>query len=167
VLAALSLGAADVEWRPLGGSTDISLPANWGGAVPVSGYVKWFSSAAATGDYTVKIPAATAAAPYLDKAGLNVYNLNDGQKVTFDATGTSWLQMTDAGTGWDGGKVLRVIAGDHIFNIEGLNAANDNDNFGFSLTDGKISFKRDDANGSRLVFESGTFNNAFSPDGTA
>ena len=159
--------AGDVVWQPQNGSTDISLPANWGGTVPVSGSVKWFNSTAAAGDYMVRIPAATAENPYLDKAGLLVYNLNDGQKVTFDATGTSWLQMTDAGTGWDGGKTLRVIAGDHIFNIEGLNAAYANDNFGFSLTDGKISFKRDDVNGSRLVFESGTFNNAFSPDGTA
>ena len=166
-MAVLPLVAADVEWKPQNGSTDISLPANWGGTVPVSGSVKWFSSTAAAGDYTVTIPAATVESPYLDKAGLNVYNLNNGQKVTFDASGTSWLQMTDAGTGWDGSKALRVIAGDHIFNIEGLNAANPNDNFGFSLTDGKISFKRDDANGSRLVFESGTFNNAFSPDGTA
>ena len=166
-MAVLPLVAADVEWKPQNGSTDISLPANWGGTVPVSGSVKWFSSTAAAGDYTVTILAATVESPYLDKAGLNVYNLNNGQKVTFDASGTSWLQMTDAGTGWDGGKALRVIAGDHIFNIEGLNAANANDNFGFSLTDGKISFKRDDAKGSRLVFESGTFNNAFSPDGTA
>ena len=167
-LCAVGLASAgDMVWQPQNGSTDISLPANWGGSVPVSGSVKWFNSTAAAGDYMVRIPAATAENPYLDKAGLLVYNLNDGQKVTFDATGTSWLQMTDAGTGWDGGKTLRVIAGDHIFNIEGLNAANANDNFGFSLTDGKISFKRDDVNGSRLVFESGTFNNAFSPDGTA
>ncbi len=167
-LCAVGLASAgDVVWQPQNGSTDISLPANWGGTVPTSGSVKWFNSTAAAGDYTVRIPAATAENPYLDKAGLLVYNLNDGQKVTFDATGTSWLQMIDAGTGWDGGKTLRVIAGDHIFNIEGLNAANANDNFGFSLTDGKISFKRDDVNGSRLVFESGTFNNAFSPDGTA
>jgi len=118
-------------------------------------------------DYTVKIPAATAENPYRDYAGLLVNGLNDGQKVTIDATGTSWLLMADPGVTWYGSVAFRVIAGDHMFNIEGLNAANANDNFGSSLTDGKISFKRDEANGSRLVFESGTFNNAFSPDGTA
>lgn len=160
--------ARDVAWQPQNGSTDISVQNNWNGNTrPGNGDYMVFGNGNLNSDYTVKIPAATAENPYRDYAGLLVNGLNDGQKVTFDATGTSWPLMADPGVIWYGSVAFRVIAGDHIFNIEGLNAANANDNFGFSLTDGKISFKRDEANGSRLVFESGTFNNAFSPDGTA
>lgn len=162
------VSARDVAWQPQNGSTDISVQNNWNGNTrPGNGDYMVFGNGNLNSDYTVKIPAATAENPYRDYAGLLVNGLNDGQKVTFDATGTSWLLMADPGVTWYGSVAFRVIAGDHIFNLEGLNAANANDNFGFSLTDGKISFKRDEANGSRLVFESGTFNNAFSPDGTA
>ena len=168
-LCAVGLASArDVAWQPQNGSTDISTQNNWNGNTrPGNGDYMMFGNGSLGGDYMVTIPAATAANPYRDYAGLLVNGLNDGQKVTFDATGTSWLVMADPGVTWYGSVAFRVMAGDHIFNIEGLNAANANDNFGFSLTDGKISFKRDDVNGSRLVFESGTFNNAFSPDGTA
>ena len=166
VLCASAVRGANIVWQPQGGSTDISLPGNWDVGLPGNGDSKWFKNNVA-GDYTVTIPAATAGNPYRDCAGLLVDSLDNGQKVTFDATGTSWVEMAAPGVTWYGGVALRVKAGDHIFNIEGLNAANANDNFGFSLTDGKISFKRDDTNGSRFVFESGTFNNAFSPDGTA
>ena len=168
VLGLLAAGGAiggEVAWAPQNGSTDISAPDNWGGNLPAAGDVKSFAGSAAAGDYTVTIPSATVEEPYRDKAGLRI-NVNNGQKVTFDATGTSWLQMTDAGAEWYGNMVLRAIAGDHMFNIEGVNVNSDRDNFGFTLTDGKISFRRDDANGSQLVFESGYFNNAFLPDGT-
>ena len=66
VLAALSLGAADRAWQPQGGSTDISSPNNWGGAMPGNGDYKMFGNGNLGGDYTVKIPAATAENPYRD-----------------------------------------------------------------------------------------------------
>ena len=162
-----SAALADVNWAPSNGSTDISDPLNWNGSFPGNNEVKLFTSAGLSGDYTVKVPASTAENPYVDKAGLQVdgNQLLDGQKVTLDATGAYWLQMSDAGTGWRDGKAMRIVRGDHIFNIEGLNANSAYDNFGFSLADGKISFLRDDTNGSRLVFEGGTFNNAFTPGG--
>ena len=119
-IAAFSANATERTWQPQGGSTDISDPNNWGGALPGNGDYKIFGNLG--GDYTVTIPAATAENPYRDYAGLLVNGLNDGQKVTFDATGTSWLEMADPGVAWNGNVTLRVVAGDHIFNIENQNA---------------------------------------------
>ena len=167
---AMSVGATEIAWQPQNGSTDISDPNNWfGGNLPGNGDNKYFTNKSGGADYTVKIPVSNASNPYLDKSGLNVGGLGDGQKVTLDATGAYWLQMGEAGTTWSGDKVMRLYGsgGNHIFNIEGLNAANANDNFGFTLADGVISFKRDSVNGDRLVFEGGTFNNAILPDGVS
>ena len=120
VLCASAVRGANIAWQPQGGSTDISLPGNWDAGLPGNGDSKWFKNNVA-GDYTVTIPAATAENPYRDYAGLLVNGLDNGQKVTFDATGTSWVEMANPGVTWYGSVALRVIAGDHIFNIENLN----------------------------------------------
>ena len=167
-LCAVGLASAgDVVWQPQNGSTDISDPRNWaGGVLPGNGDLKKFGNGNLSSDYTVKIPAATAANPYRDKAGLFIDGLNDGQTVTIDATGTSWLQMADEGQAWHGNVPVRVRTWDHIFDVDNAHAPSAAVNhFGFSFTDGTITFKRDLTNGSELIFN-GSFNNAVAPDGT-
>ena len=158
--------ATEIVWQPQGGSTDISDPRNWGGTLPDNGDRKKFADGGYAGDYTVTIPAATAENPYRDYAGLVFDAVTDGQTVTLDATGTSWLQMGDDGQAWQDNVPFRVRPNDHIFDVDNAHdtskAAN---NFGFSLTDGTISFKRDLTNGSVLTFN-GNFNMAVAPDGT-
>ena len=92
-IAAFSANATERTWQPQGGSTDISDPNNWGGTLPGNGDRKKFGNGGQSGDYTVTIPAATAENPYRDYAGLVFDAVADGQTVTIDATGTSWLQM--------------------------------------------------------------------------
>ena len=169
VLGLLAAGGAiggEVAWAPQNGSTDISAPDNWNGHVlPGSGDLKKFGNGNLAGDYTVTIPAATAESPYRDYAGLVFDSVADGQTVTLDATGTSWLQMGDAGQAWQDNVPFRVRSSDHIFDIDSAwNTSAAANNFGFSLTDGTISFKRDLTNGSVLTFN-GDFNNAVAPDG--
>ncbi|MBR0066871.1 MAG: hypothetical protein IJQ00_04685 [Kiritimatiellae bacterium] len=166
-LCAVGLASgAEIAWQPQNGSTDISLPANWGGVLPGNGDLKKFGNGNLSSDYTVKIPAATAANPYRDKAGLFIDGLNDGQTVTIDATGTSWLQMADEGQAWHANVPVRVRTWDHIFDVDNAHAPSAAVNhFGFSFTDGTITFKRDLTNGSELIFN-GSFNNAVAPDGT-
>lgn len=157
----------EIAWQPQNGSTDISDPHNWaGGVLPGNGDLKKFGNVGSGSDYTVTIPAATAENPYRDKSGLLIDGLADGQKVTIDATGTSWLQMGDEGVAWYGNVPVRARSWDHIFDIDNAhNTANPANHFGFSFTDGTISFKRDFTNGSVLTFN-GNFNNAVAPDGT-
>ena len=158
---------AEIAWQPQNGSTDISAPANWaGGVLPGNGDLKKFGNGNLYGNYTVKIPAATVANPYRDKAGLFIDGLNDGQTVTIDAIGTSWLQMGDEGQAWHANVPVRVRTWDHIFDVDNAhNPSADVNHFGFSFTDGTITFKRDLTNGSELIFD-GSFNNAVAPDGT-
>ena len=116
-MAAISAGAANKFWTPQNGSTDISDPSNWGGALPGNGDLMMFrGNDGMFGDYAVKIPAATAENPYQSKAGVYFGNLNDGQTVTIDATGTSWLVMRDDGQPW--GYPMRAWLSDHIFDID-------------------------------------------------
>ena len=159
--------AAEIAWQPQNGSTDMSDPHNWaGGVLPGNGDLKKFGNGNLGSDYTVKIPAATVANPYRDKAGLFIDGVNDGQTVTIDATGTSWLQMGDEGQAWHGNVPVRARSWDHIFDIDNAhNTANPANHFGFSFTDGTISFNRDFTNGSVLTFN-GDFNMAVAPDGT-
>ena len=166
-MAAFPLVAAEIAWQPQNGSTDISDPHNWaGGVLPGNGDLKKFGSGNLAGDYTVTIPAATAENPYRDKAGLLIDGVNDGQTVTIDATGTSWLQMGDEGQAWHDNVPVRVRPWDHFFDIDYANDTTKAMNhFGFQLTDGTISFKRDLTNGSVLTFN-GDFNMAVAPDGT-
>ena len=165
-VAAFSANATERTWQPQGGSTDISDPRNWGGTLPDNGDRKKFADGGYASDYTVTIPAATAENPYRDYAGLVFDAVTDGQTVTLDATGTSWVQMGDAGQAWQDNVPFRVRSWDHIFDIDNAhNTANPANNFGFSLTDGTISFKRDLTNGSVLTFN-GDFNMAVAPDGT-
>ncbi|MBR2713210.1 MAG: hypothetical protein IKB76_00350 [Kiritimatiellae bacterium] len=166
-MAALPLVAAEIAWQPQNGSTDISDAENWaGGVLPGNGDIKKFGNGNLSGDYTVKIPAATAENPYRDKSGLFIDGLNDGQTVTLDATGASWLQMGGDGQAWQDNVPFRVRSWDHIFDIDNAhNTSSAANNFGFSLTDGTISFKRDFTNGSVLTFN-GDFNMAVAPDGT-
>ena len=64
-IAAFSAGAANKSWTPQNGSTDISDPSNWGGALPGNGDLMMFrGNDWMSGDYAVKIPAATAENPY-------------------------------------------------------------------------------------------------------
>ena len=85
-LCAVGLASArDVAWQPQDGSTDISTQNNWNGNTrPGNGDYMMFGNGNLGGDYMVTIPAATAANPYRDYAGLLVNGLNDGQKVTFE-----------------------------------------------------------------------------------
>ncbi len=165
-VAAVPANATERTWQPQGGSTDISAQSNWGGTLPGNGDRKKFADGGYASDYTVTIPAATAESPYRDYAGLVFDAVTDGQTVTLDATGTSWLQMGDATQAWQDNVPFRVRSWDHIFDIDNAhNTANPANNFGFSLTDGTISFKRDLTNGSVLTFN-GDFNMAVAPDGT-
>ena len=164
-IAAFSAGAADKHWTPQNGSTDISDPSNWGGALPGNGDLMMFrGNDGLSGDYAVRIPAATAENPYQSKAGVFFGNLNDGQTVTIDATGTSWLVMRDDGQPW--GYPMRAWLSDHIFDIDSAgDASKPANDFAFSFSNGTMTFKRDSANGSALVFN-GDFNMAVAPDGT-
>lgn len=166
-VCAAATHAAEIVWQPKNGSTDISDPENWaGGVLPGNGDIKKFGNGNLSGDYTVKIPAATAENPYRDKSGLLIDGVNDGQTVTIDATGTSWLQMGDEGQAWHSNVPMRARLNDHFFDIDyAHDLANPANNFAFSLTDGTISFKRDFTNGSALTFN-GDFNMAVAPDGT-
>ncbi len=158
--------AAEIAWQPQDGSTDISDPRNWaGGVLPGNGDLKKFGNGNLAGDYTVKIPAIDERL-YLDRAGLFIDGVNDGQTVTIDAVGTTWLQMGDEGEAWHGNVPVRVRPWDHFFDIDNAhNTANPANHFGFSFTDGTITFKRDFTNGSVLTFD-GSFNMAVAPDGT-
>lgn len=166
-VCAAATHADEIVWQPKNGSTDISDPENWaGGVLPGNGDIKKFGNGNLSGDYTVKIPAATAENPYRDKSGLLIDGVNDGQTVTIDATGTSWLQMGDEGQLWYSNVPMRARPNDHFFDIDyAHDPANPANNFAFSLTDGTISFKRDFTNGSVLTFN-GDFNMAVAPDGT-
>lgn len=166
ITASMPALATEISWQPQGGSTDISDQNNWGGTLPENGDRKKFGNGGQSGDYTVTIPAATAENPYRDYASLVFDEVNDGQTVTLDATGTSWLQMGGDGQAWQDDVPFRVRSSDHIFDIDSAwNTSAAANNFGFSLTDGTISFKRDLSNGSVLTFN-GNFNNAVAPDGT-
>ena len=167
ILTPIAGAAAEIQWQPQGSSTDISDSANWaGGVLPGNGDRKKFGNGNVNGDYTVTIPAATVENPYRDKAGLVFDAMNDGQTVILDATGTSWLQMGDESQAWQDNVPFRVRSYDHIFDIDNAHVPSATVNhFGFSLTNGKITFTRDMTNGSTLIFD-GDFNMAFAPDGT-
>lgn len=165
--------ATEYYWNPnaLTGFLDGGL--NWvnavqqTGSVPGAGDTGKFgnNSIQTAAEYTVKIPV-TGAGYYQDRAATYVNGLPSGTKVTFDATGTTWLKQSEPGVAWDG-KVFRFDNADHIFNMEGWNVSDTvRDPFAFTLQNGIVSFTSDEANGDTLAFESGVFNNAFLPDGT-
>ena len=157
--------AGQVDWKPQNGSTDITDAANWnGGVLPGVGSLARLANGGLTADYVVKVPAS--ASPFQLKSGLFIDGVNDGQTVTLDATEGTLLVQTDSGVAWDSNVPFRVRSWDHIFDVDNAhvpgNAANE---FGFTLANGTLSFKRDLKNGSVITID-GDFNNAIAPDGT-
>lgn len=114
------------------------------------------------GEYVLKVPTDGV---YYDAAGTEVGNLPAGTKITFDATGATWVKQKTAGTAWGGGRIFNVQMAHHFFAIDNLNANNANDWFGFTFQDGKMSAEYTDI-GATFKLLSGTFNNAFLTDQT-
>lgn len=157
-----AVGALAADWRSEVTEGFWNVPGNWSsGLVPGAAEEANFRGSLNAGVYRAVIPAGG----YEDGASTLVNGLKSGTTVTFDALGTTWTKQRAADGSWAGGRILRFDNADHIFNIEGVNAANAADWFGFTFTDGQISFTANDA-GDHLNFASGAFDMAFLPDGT-
>ena len=169
VFAALSCFSADYYWNPSILTGAYFSYENWfnanlqTGSVPGSGDTANFTRNTITAPeaYTVKIQ--NVQGGFIDGSSTYINNLPSGTTVTFDATGTRWIKQRDEASSWNN-RIFRVDNLDHIFNMEGINAGNALDTFGFTFEDGKITFLASDE-GDQLIFESGTFNNVFLPDG--
>lgn len=161
--ATAALAEVEVQWNGEVNSGAVNEGASWiGGVVPVAGETMKFKRLVsgtrdAPNEYVVTFPAGG----YTDPSATMLKDLPDNTKVTFDATGTSWTKArTSDQAAWDGNKIFNAEPNSHIFAIENVNA---NTLFGFTLTNGKISFLRDNVGGDILTLESGTFDMAFLP----
>lgn len=163
IFCVLSLGcavgtaqAADYRWQPSVLSGFWNDPASWvAGQCPTEVDRAQFGDNLTEGQsYTVKI----ATEGQTDGVATQVHDPKPGTKVTFDATGTTWKKVRTSDK-WTEGQILRFDNADHIFNIESVDSGKVNDQYGFTLTDGKISYRAATADeGDRLTFESGVFN---------